>query len=1338
MSSAFQKTLEERLAALSPAQRALLEQKLGRPVAVANIGGDGGAILPRPATGPAPLSPAQRRMWFLDELQPDSPVYNAPLAIRFHGRLDVVVLERSLNEIVRRHDTFRTSFPVEQGERVQKVSVYAPLELSIEDLRRLPAEERDAAARRRATELTRIPFNLETGPLFTLTLLRLSEEEHFLVLNLHHIIFDGWSFGVLLRELSALYTAFSEGRPSPLPELPIQYADFSEWQQRWMRSDAYQRQLTFWKERLAGELPLLNLPLDHPRPATQRCDGARLPKVLPGEISRDLRELARTSGATLYSTLLAAFGTLLHRYTSQEDIILGSPIADRTRKETEALIGYFANTLPMRLDLSGDPTFAELLRRTQELAQGAFASQDVPFQDLVEELQPHRTASHTPLFQSAFAVQNMPLPPGDLPGVTMSALRIDNATAKFDLSLFVVDAGSRLVAAFEYNTDLFDAATIERMHGHWLTLLRGIVANPDERISALPLLTVAERRVLEVEWNATQRDYPRDACVHHLFEAQAARTPDAVAAVHGERMLTYAEVNVLSQRLAARLLREHAVTGKVVAMLMDRSLECLVGMLAVLKAGATYLPLDLSWPTVRHNGLLQDAQAVVLLKSEDLPSGDHTPVVMVNVASLAQEWDGDASTDSVAVPAEHPAYIIYTSGSTGQPKGVVIPHRAITRLVMHQDYVSLQSDDVMAHAANPAFDATTFEVWGPWLHGARIVALDRTTVLAPDELAAALDRQEITVMFLTTALFNQMARTVPAAFRKLRHLLVGGEVMDVSATRQVLEAGPPERLLNVYGPTETTTFATWHLVQELLDNAPVPIGKPIANTQCHVLDVRSQIVPVGVPGELHIGGDGVALGYLGDEALTQQRFITHPVPEASGTRLYKTGDLVRRRVDGAIEFLGRLDHQVKLRGFRIELGEIETALGQHPEVQGCVVSMHDDAAKGKQLVAHVVRQPGSTLSTTQIRRHLQTRLPDYMIPGVVTFLKSLPMTGSGKVDRQRLPAPVMEPFQASPTGADGPRDAAEAEVAGIWREVLGHANFGMHDRFFEVGGHSLLALQVIQRLEAAWRRRVAVRELFEHPTVASLACLAFKPEKFVAQDGKFLVRLRTGDVGSPIYMQPGGWGEENELLTMATLAAHLQPAQEVMGIRSRVLDESWPFPESLADHAAEALAEIQRHQPSGDLHLVGECLGGMATLELARAALEAGRVIGSLILLDAVIPPRRRYWTYRLRHDGPLARWLGGRSRQQAEEHKHPLDDLPPCVSRWYRFLLGAQPKPLDCHVHLILSQQLSGDERKIEAWRRVAKRGVTVHHVVGSHDSYIRDSAMQTCGVLRALLPRA
>ncbi|MGZ4112977.1 MAG: non-ribosomal peptide synthetase, partial [Tumebacillaceae bacterium] len=871
----------------------------------------------------------------------------------------------------------------------------------------------------------------------------------------------------------------------PLTELPVQYADYAVWQREWLQGEVLESQLAYWKQQLAGELPMLELPTDRPRPAVASHRGAVHRFVLPRELTEDLRAMCQREGVTLYMLLLAAFQTLLHRYTGQDDILVGSPTANRAARETEGLIGFFVNMLVMRTDFSGELTFRELLGQVRDVALSALANQDVPFEKLVEELQTDRDMSYSPLFQVLFQVHQEEA--FRLHGLNVENLEVTNGTAKTDLSLPIFEVCDELVGRLEYSTDLFDEGTIAAMVVHFQTLLAAIVERPEEKIALLPPMTSAELEQVLVEWNDTATEYP-ETTIHRLFEEQVEANADVVALVFGEEQLTYRELNERANQVARHLQTRGVGQETVVGICMERSLELIIGLLGTLKAGGTYLPLDPSYPQERLAMVLEDADPKVLLMQahlvERLPAHE-VPVVCLDRewAVMAQESVENVEGDSSVVSPDQLSNLIFTSGSTGRPKGVCLTHRGVARLVKNNRYLQVTPEHVFIQNASIGFDVSTFEIWSALCNGAKLV-MAPPHQLSLEELGELLVEYQVTTALFTTALFNQLVEHHHENMQSLRYLGTGGEA--VSHTHIVMGARrlPNCRIVNLYGPTEGTCFATYYPVPAPDEiPSPVPIGKPLSNTTCYVLDRHLQAVPVGVVGELYIGGPGLARGYLGRDDLTEAAFIQHPFSSDSGARLYKTGDRVRYLPDGNLEFLGRTDDLVKIRGFRIELSEIETVLTRHEAVERAVLVVHGEQANDKRLVAYVVPAQGQSLTAEQVKAHVQQSLPSYMVPSFFMLMESLPITRNGKVDKRALPAPSFDLENVYVAA----RNETEEVIASIWSSVLGMAQVGVHDNFFSLGGHSLLVTQVISRLRATCHVELKVADLFAAPTVAELA-----------------------------------------------------------------------------------------------------------------------------------------------------------------------------------------------------------------------------------------------------------
>ena len=1029
-------------------------------------------------TAEHPLSFAQQRLWFINKLEPNSPAYNIAIAIRIKGQLNEVALAQSLKEIIRRHKVLRTSFKALNGEPVQVI-----LEREAEDRGRyFPLPNSESEIQSFLVQEGQQPFDLAEVGLFRTKLLRLDAEESILIITMHHIIFDGWSAGVLIREVAALYKAFLTGEPSPLPELTIQYVDYAYWQREWLKGEILESQLAYWKQQLGGNLPVLNLPTDYPRPTVSTFRGARQTLVLPEVLRGGIKELSQQEGVTLFMILLAAFKTLLFRYTHQDDILVGSPIANRNLAEIQGIIGFFVNTLVLRSNLSGNPCFKELLKRIRRVALDAYSHQDLPFEKLVEEVQPDRSLSHTPLFQVMFALQNFPMPNLEVAGLNLQVQEVETGTAKFDLTLFVEDRGRELVAIFEYNTDLFKATTITRMLGHFQTLLEGIVANPNQRLSDLPLLTEVERNQLLIEWNQTRTDSSHNLCIHQLLEEQVERTPDAVAVIFGNQQLTYRELNQRANQLAHYLQKLGVKPEVFVGICVERSIEMLVGLLGILKAGGAYVPLDSTYPKERLAFMLEDARAPVLLTQQRLL--EIIPSHSGKVVCLDTNWQEigkEISENSVSnVCADNLAYVIYTSGSTGKPKGTLIPHRGLVNYLTWctKAYSVEQGEGSPVHSSI-SFDMTITGLFSPLLVGRKVELLLEDKGI--ENLASVVrNKFNFSLIKITPAQLELLTHQLlpQEAAGKTRAFIIGGENLLAESIAFWQENAPDTMLINEYGPTETVVGCCIYQAKDKQSGA-VPIGRAIANTQLYILDRYLHPVPVGIAGELYIGGAGVARGYLHRPDLTAERFI--PNPFLAGERLYKTGDLARYRADGIIEYLGRIDHQVKIRGFRIELAEIEAVLSQHPKVRECAI-----LAKCDRLIAYAVLHPGETLTVSELRNYLAEKLPEYMVPSALVTLDEMPLTVNGKVERQALPAPEsLRPELEIAYVA--PQTELEQIIASIWQEVLHLEKVGIYDNFFDLGGHSLLIVQVHSRLQARLERNISMVEMFKYPTIELLA-----------------------------------------------------------------------------------------------------------------------------------------------------------------------------------------------------------------------------------------------------------
>ena len=1051
----------------------------------------------RTESEPAPLSFAQQRIWFLDQLEPENPLYNIHTGVELLGPLNVPVLWRSIAEILRRHEALRTTFAVIDDHPVQVINENAIFKLLVNDLQALDESQRQSTVSAWAEEDARRRFDLTKGPLLRANLLRLGETEHVLLVTIHHIISDGWSVGVFVRELAALYEAYTAGRPSPLQELSIQYADFAAWQRDWLQGERLEEQLSYWRAQLSDAPQLLKLPTDRPRPPVQSYKGAHETLFLCESLSRSLKELSRREGATLFMTLLAAFSTLLYRYSSQRDVLVGTPIANRNRAETESLIGFFVNTLIFRTRLSERMTFRELLGQVRETALEAYAHQDLPFEKLVEELQPQRSLSHSPVFQVMFDLQNAPMRDLELQGLRLTPLPFDSRMAKFDLVLTVGETDGRMSGQLEYNTDLFNAATIRRMTRHLEHLLETAVSNPDEQVSRLPLLTDDERRQILFEWNDTQVENPPASCIHELFEQQAAAKPHAVALVHKDEQLTYRELNERANKLARHLRTLGTGPESLVGVCLERSAEAVVAILGILKAGGAYLPLDPSYPRERLSWMLADAGAQIVITEEYMER---------NAEEIETQINADLRT---TINGENLAYVIYTSGSTGKPKGVLISHRNLVHSTFARFRYYQERLDSFLLLSPFAFDSSVAGLFWTLCRGGMLVIPEEDSHQDPAYLAELIERHSVSHLLGLPAFYELILREArPRQLTSLRAVIVAGEPCPAELVQHHAETLPHAALFNEYGPTEATV---WSSVYRFVPAAPfcgsVSIGRPVANTQIYVLDSQLQPVPIGVTGEVYIGGDGVAHGYLNHSDQTAERFVPNAFNARPGARFYRTGDLARFLADGNIEYIGRNDFQVKLRGYRIELSEIELALTQHPDVRESVVLANKT---NERLTAYVVLKEISSATTKQLKDFLKERLPEYMLPTSFVVLDALPLTTTGKVDRNALPTDQIG-VEANENYL-APQTPLEQVLAGIFSQILSLERIGADDSFFDLGGHSLLATQILSRVREAFQLELPLRKFFRAPTVAGLAATILEAEaerERVERTAEILLKLAT-------------------------------------------------------------------------------------------------------------------------------------------------------------------------------------------------------------------------------------
>jgi amino acid adenylation domain-containing protein/non-ribosomal peptide synthase protein (TIGR01720 family) len=1082
-------------------QHSHLKQQLQRP-----------AMQPISWSGYLPASFAQERVYFIQELAPESTAYQAQVTLRFTGKLNVGALEQCLSEIVRRHEIFRTTFPAVDGRLFQVIHPASPLRLTVVDLQTFPESEQEAEIKRLFDAEVQKPFYLNQLPLVRWLLLRLSDQDHLLIHIEHHMVHDGWSFNnVFLNEFLELYQAFCLGNPSPLPELTFQFGDYAHWQREWVKSQEAQAQLAYWQQQLSGSPPLLELPYDRPRPAEQTYNGAQVRLELPITLCESLRVLSRQEGITLFMTTLAAFLVIVRRYTGQDDLCVGTAVANRRMRETEQLIGMIVNNLVLRTDLSGNPTFRELLGRVRKVSLEAFANEDLPFDKVVEVIKPIRNLSYNPLFQVMFSFHDSPRPDLTLPGLNITTnVALSNKSTKFDLDVVLIphsqlngkDKGITLI--WEYNADLFDAATIQQMVDQYQVLLKGIVDNPEQRVSELPILNQPQQELL-MEWNQTHREYTQKNCIHKLFESQVELTPDAVAVEQDGQKLTYRQLSDRANQLAHYLQSLGVKPETLVGICIERSLDMIIGLLGVIKAGGAYVPIDPSYPQERIAEILADTQLGILLTQDKFPNQrlDYTGKTIcldTDWSIISQHSTANPHSD---VKLHHLSYIIYTSGSTGKPKGVMIEHRSLMNFVITAiDKYGINTSDRILQFASVCFDTSIEEIFPCLSVGATLVLRTEEMLHSSDEFWRYCQKWQLTVLDLPTAYWHQLVAElnpedapIPEG---LRTVIIGGEEVQLEKVQHwhncVADLSPAPQLFNSYGPTEATVVTTLELLTPV---APVSIGRPISNAQVYILDQYLQPVPIGVPGEMHIGGAGLARGYWQRPELTNAKFIPNPFEELGNSKLYKTGDLARFRANGSLEYLGRVDNQVKIRGFRIELGEIETVLRQHPQVLQSVAIAHEDVPGQKRLVAYIVPQHQQP-TIDELRHFLKEKLPNYMIPAAFMLLKTLPITANGKVDYRALPTPdfshhVEDKFIA-------PRTVIEEKLVGIWSEVLRIGKVGIHDNFFELGGDSILSIQLISKANQAGIQ-IAAKQLFKYQTIAELAAVAGITRQINAEQG---------------------------------------------------------------------------------------------------------------------------------------------------------------------------------------------------------------------------------------------
>jgi amino acid adenylation domain-containing protein len=1325
-----------------------------------------------------PLSLSQERMWFIQQLQPESTAYNIAGGGRIQGALQIELLKESLRAIVRRHEVLRARFALEEGEPWQWVAPDVDLPLEVVDLTPLPAPERYPEALRRAQEEVRRRFNLDKAPLMRLHLYRLEEQDFLFVLNFHHLITDAWSLGLFARELFAGYAELAAGQPVQLPELPAQYGDFVLWQRRHLQGDRLGRQIDYWKGQLQGVEPV-SLPTDRPRPAVQTSNGARCTCPISKELLDSLKQLSINQGATLFMTLLAAFFTLMHRYTGEEDLTIGVPIANRNWYASERLLGAFVNTLVLRARLSGGLTFRELLAQVQKTALEAYSNQDVPFAQLVQELQPKRDTSRPPFFTVMFNVVNVEMPAFEWDGRPLEPVELDPSGAQFDLTLTIVDTRALQSIVIEYNRDLYSADTISHMLDHYLTLLSSILEDTGEEIGRLPLLSAGERQKLLVKWNATRRDFPYPTSITAAFEAQVERAPQAAALVEAGKPVSYGELNARANRLARLLQAAGVRPGDCVGVCLPRSADLIASLLAALKTGAAYVPLDPAYPVERLAFMRQDAGTALVLTDRGLASAiPEYPGEVLDLGAVSEElarhspenpprfsgWDADP---------ERLAYIIYTSGSTGQPKGVACPQGGLlNRVYWMWETFPFQPGEVCCQKTPLGFVDSVWEIFGPLLAGVPSVLVPEDAVKDPAWLVPLLAQERVTRLVLVPSLLGALLERFPDLGQRLPHLWLwtcSGESLSQELCRRFHQALPGRTLLNLYGMSEAAGDSTVHVASPTEEGGLAPIGRPIANTSIYLLDEGRQLAPIGAPGEIYIGGRGLAQGYWNRPDLTAERFIPNPFSEGPEARLFRSGDRGRFLPDGTLQYLGRADRQVKVRGVRVELDEVEAALRQHPCIRQAAV-VAQGAGEVTRLVAYVELQEITNGETAPVsasdwrlalRGFLSRRLPEPMLPGQWVRLERLPLTPSGKIDRRSLPE--TSPVEAQLPPVEEPGDEMETELVEIWKSILKLPQVGLRQNFFELGGHSLLAVRLVSRIEAATGRKLPLEILFQAPTIAELAAALRLSQGEAAGQGSLLVPLQSRGSLAPLFLVHGFGGG---LMGYGELVRLLGPERPVYGLRARGLEGEGEPHRDFREMARDYVEAVRRAQPQGPYALAGYCYGGVVAYEMACQLHRQGETISFLGVIDGVAPVEPGWSLGNLAGDLRFLRnavyWMGelvgqaegmaaqfgrrlrfyrkqlqkrrGRAGQlELEDFRALAADIPPAHQRVFLAELEAQegyvPQAYPGKVTLFRTQTqwFWAGHDPYQGWMELAAGGVDLVMVAGPHTRLMQQPFVQS-----------
>jgi len=1292
-------------------------------------------VEPVPRDQPLKLSFMQERLWFLAQMYPSGVAYNLPNAYRLRGVLDINAFTAALQDIVARHEALRTTFSNVDGEAIQCVAPEHKLEPNVVDLCDDPAAQRKAD--QIALEDANHAFDLENGPLFLCRVLRLEAEHHLLLWTIHHIVADGWSSMIFLRELKTFYEARIQGERVELPPTLIQYADFAAWERGTQQGDRLEQQLDYWREKLTTPHPILELPTDHPRPSVLQYCGSYHSFAIPAELSVELKKLSAANRSTLFTTLLTAYKLLLQRYSQQDDICVGSPIARRNMPEIENVFGCFINSLPLRTDLSGDPTFGELLTRVTETCSGAFRYQDVPFEQVLEVTGVPSDTSRTPLFQVMFILHVQ-----DTRKVTtigeaeLTPLEYHTAGSKFDLTLELKETADGLEGFFEYSTDLFDAVTIERLAEHYQVLLAGIVSSPQSRLSQLPLLTEEERRQQLEEWNATQVDYPVDKGVHQLFSAQALRTPSRVAVSWGKIELSYEELDRRSNQLARYLLAQGVSAGAMVGLCLERSSDMVVALLGVLKTGAVYVPLDPAFPADRLQYMLEDAAIGLLLTQESLC--EVLPAYAGVTCLLDTQREAIEKEDTSALEArvdpQQLAYVIYTSGSTGKPKGVQIPHRALTNfLCTMAETPGITDTDTLLAVTTLSFDIAGLELFLPLLEGARVVVASKEEAADGTRLAHLLEDCKATVMQATPSTWRLLLESGWVGVPGLK-ILCGGEALPRDLAEQILGAGM--ELWNMYGPTETTIWSAVERVES--GRGVVSIGRPIANTGLYVLGEGLELLPAGAVGELYIGGDGLAQGYLNRPELTAERFVDSPFE--MGAKIYRTGDLARYLLDGRLEVLGRTDQQVKVRGYRIELGEIESVLLQHAAVQDAVVIVREDVPGDKRIVAYLILAGDEPMPAAELRGSLQQSLPEYMLPSAYVPMESFPQTPNRKVDRKALPAPdgsaatLSEVFEA-------PRDELDQKLAAVWSNILGVDKIGITDDFFDLGGHSLLAMRLVSDMERVMHVDVPLVTVFQGRNIKAIREL-LSGGAGQDNDGVCIALNAVGRL--PPFFAGGSHPGYNALVEKLNSE---QPfyRMDVYALQSRRIEQGLKPLKTIEEIAREFVKDILRIQPEGPYYLGGGCEGGIVAFEVARQLQVLGETICGLMIWVVEAPqlfhrPSRRQALLRLARQiwDQFRKTTGQRNRLQEFKHLFRHERVEYAI---FRAAYAYRPET-PFQGRILLARHYLPDypdlEEKSMGWSVLATEGAEVVELPGNHQNWLPKYAEEFAKILSTILPKA